>query len=240
MSSEEGTAAATHSVKKTGESRNNQASADTPTSTKKLSSEGAVERQVPPGSDENASPSMRQAKARLDFRSASPGQGWTTNEFGRSFTPNGLRNRSNTPKSSSRKGGSTQKVKRALYAWEKNYDEEDELAEKRKAGIAARVNCTTGGVQGEFVPSKGEAGLYVKKNASPPPSQIVDFRIVMSAADFEQMEVRRRRVYDLKKHKERFAGRQRKNDDKKGCFATLAASTPFVDKTVIEKAIWQR
>ena len=89
------------------------------------------------------------------------------------------------------------KKKKQLYSWE--MDEEPEEAKVLK--MRSRKPLATLG-EGSYGPCEDENGWYVKEGAQPE-DHWVDFRVIMTEAELNELEVRRRRWFQEQKHKER-------------------------------------
>ena len=126
------------------------------------------------------------------------------------------------------------KKKKALYSWEVR-DEDPEAVKLLKI----RGRKTIESNKENFKPCDDEIGWYAKEGAQPE-DYWVDFRIVMTEAEYKELEKRRRRWINEQKHKERFE-KVHKNREAKmkqsSSRGSLLQSTPYVDKGIVEKSL---
>jgi hypothetical protein len=113
---------------------------------------------------------------------------------------------------------------------------------------------------GVFAPSNEIRGFYVKRegvslndddetvnelSTCVSPGAFVDFTVVMSNDTYEELLKRRRRKLAEAQHKARFERGGAPTQGKSGIFGneeaggSLTASTPFVDRTMIEKHLYR-
>ncbi|GMH59794.1 hypothetical protein TrST_g1595 [Triparma strigata] len=150
--------------------------------------------------------------------------------MGRDVTPQKASWNSGTSLNSSRivpggsKGSSSKKKKtptKPLYSWEKGPTSPKNLDRQPISSD-----------HGEFIPSI-EDGFYEKRNATPSSTKFIDFQVVMTAENYEEMMKRRRRQKADLRHSARFA--------KQKIVETpyLNASTPYVDQKSITGALYR-
>eukprot|EP00520_Triparma_pacifica_P015875 CAMPEP_0118646806 /NCGR_PEP_ID=MMETSP0785-20121206/8263_1 /TAXON_ID=91992 /ORGANISM="Bolidomonas pacifica, Strain CCMP 1866" /LENGTH=364 /DNA_ID=CAMNT_0006538845 /DNA_START=131 /DNA_END=1222 /DNA_ORIENTATION=+ len=127
------------------------------------------------------------------------------------------------------------KKKKALYSWE--VDEEPEEAKVLKMRGRKPISCK--GDKENYNPCDEEIGWYLKEGAAPQ-DHWVDFRIIMSNAEYKELETRRRRWMQEQKHKERFEKIHKNREErlKETKQTSLHSMTPYVDKGEIERALW--
>ena len=108
-----------------------------------------------------------------------------------------------------------------LYSWEKA---------SSPAKTLDRVPITND--HGEFIPSL-EDGFYEKRNAVPSSTKFIDFQILMTFENYEELMKRRRRQKADARHTARFTKAKAKETP------FLNASTPFVDSQAIVGGLYR-
>ncbi|GMH73241.1 hypothetical protein TL16_g06131 [Triparma laevis f. inornata] len=147
--------------------------------------------------------------------------------FGKDITPQKASWNSGTSLNSSRMvpGGSSTKKKKTptkpLYSWEKGPTSPKNLD---RTPISSD--------HGEFIPSI-EDGFYEKRNATPSSTKFIDFQLIMTAENYEEMMKRRRKQKADLRHTARFANK------KVAETPYLNASTPYVDQKAITGALYR-
>jgi hypothetical protein len=128
------------------------------------------------------------------------------------------------------------KKKKALYTWEVDEDPDDVKLLKMRGRTTIESN------KENFKPCDDEIGWYAKEGAEPE-DHWVDFRIIISEAEFKEFESRRRRWINEQKHKERFEKVHQDREAKmkeSSSRGSLLQSTPYVDKGAVEASLFTR
>lgn len=102
--------------------------------------------------------------------------------------------------------------------------------------MAQKDNEHTPGVEGSFKPDPEHDGIYVKSDGAPNPSW-VDFRIQLTAAEYEELLLRKRRSAQVKKHKKRFEKADKENSLEPSAVHSVL---PYVEKSTIEASLYRR
>jgi hypothetical protein len=108
-----------------------------------------------------------------------------------------------------------------LYKWEKP---EETPPPKERVAIESP--------HGEFIPSVSP-GFYELRNATPSSTKFIDFQVVLSDQDYEDLLTRRRRLNAEAKHTLRFANKKTAETP------YLNASTPFVDVGKVQRSLYR-
>jgi len=123
-----------------------------------------------------------------------------------------------SPTSSAKK-----KSTKPLYSWEKT-------ASSKKSKPKDRTIITND--HGEFIPSL-EEGFYEKRNAVPSSTKFIDFQVVMTQENYEELMKRRRRQKADARHTARFTSKKVAETE------YLNVGTPYVDKGSIVSGLYR-
>jgi hypothetical protein len=85
---------------------------------------------------------------------------------------------------------------------------------------------------GEFIPSLSP-GFYELRNALPSSTKFIDFQVVLSEQDYQDLLTRRRRMNAEAKHTLRFANKKAAETP------YLNASTPYVDVSKVQASLYR-
>ena len=142
-------------------------------------------------------------------------------------TPNSAHRNSATKGMKSPASGSPHKKKsqtppKPLYNWEKPATPVQ--VEKERVAIASP--------HGEFIPSLS-AGFYELQNALPTSTKFIDFQVVLTESDYQDLLTRRRRLNAEATHTARFASKKHAETP------YLNASTPYVDVSKVQASLYR-